>query len=75
VENFRMREELHNYSLPSIITMVESRSLRCAGNVARMKKMNTHRKLVRKSEGRRPLGRTRRMWIVNIKMDLRDNMG
>jgi hypothetical protein len=69
-------EELHNlYSLPSIIWMVKSRRLRCAGNVARMKKRNTYRILVRKSEGRRSLGRTRRMWIVNIKMDLRDNMG
>jgi hypothetical protein len=29
---------------------------------------------VGKPEGKRPLGKTRRMWVENIKMDLR-NMG
>jgi hypothetical protein len=33
-------------------------------------KMNVHRLLVRKPEGKRPLGRPRRKWIDNIKMDL-----
>jgi hypothetical protein len=33
-------------------------------------KRNVYRLLVRKAEGKRPLGRTRRRWIDNIKMDL-----
>jgi hypothetical protein len=31
-----------------------------------------HRVLVGKSEGKRPLGRTRRRWEDNIKMDLQE---
>jgi hypothetical protein len=33
-------------------------------------KRNVYRLLVVKPEGKRPLGRPRRMWIDNIKMDL-----
>jgi hypothetical protein len=33
-------------------------------------KRNVYRLLVGKSEGKRPLGRPRRRWIDNIKMDL-----
>jgi hypothetical protein len=33
---------------------------------------NTYRILVGKPEGRRPLGRPRRRWVDNIKMDLRE---
>jgi hypothetical protein len=33
-------------------------------------KSNMYRLLVRKPEGKRPLGRLRRRWIDNIKMDL-----
>jgi hypothetical protein len=35
-------------------------------------KRNTYRILVGKSEGKRPLGRPRRRWVDNIKMDLRE---
>jgi hypothetical protein len=39
--------------------------------VARMgEKRNVYRLLVRKPEGKRPLGRPRRRWSDNIKMDL-----
>jgi hypothetical protein len=34
-------------------------------------KMNAYRILVGKPEGKRPLGSQRRMWVDNIKMDLR----
>jgi hypothetical protein len=34
------------------------------------KKRNVYRLLVRKPEGKRPLGRPRHRWIGNIKMDL-----
>jgi hypothetical protein len=33
-------------------------------------KRNEYRLLVRKTEGRRPLGRPRRGWVHNIRMDL-----
>jgi hypothetical protein len=41
------------------------------GHVARMEeKRNMYRLLVGKPEGKRPLGRPRRRWMDNIKMDL-----
>jgi hypothetical protein len=67
-------EELHNlYSSPSIIRTIKSRRMRWAGHVARMEeKRNTYRILVRKPERRRPLGRPRRRWVDNIKMNFRE---
>jgi hypothetical protein len=45
--------------------------MRWAGHVARIgEKRNMYRLLVGKAEGKRPLGRPRRRWIDNIKMDL-----
>jgi hypothetical protein len=35
-------------------------------------KRNSYRILVRKPEGKRPLGRPRRRWMDNIKMDIRE---
>jgi hypothetical protein len=65
-------EELHNlYSLPNIIRMIESRTMRWAGHVAGTgAKRNGYRILVGKPEGKRPLGRPRCMWVDNIKMDM-----
>jgi hypothetical protein len=65
-------EELHNlYPSPNIIRIIKSRRMRWAGHVARMEeKRNVYRLLVGKPEGMRPLGRPRRRWIDNIKMDL-----
>jgi hypothetical protein len=37
-----------------------------------MEKRNAYRILVGKPEGNRSLGRSRRRWVNNIKMDLRD---
>jgi hypothetical protein len=67
-------EELHNvYSSPSIIRMIKSRRMRWAGHVARAKETrNSYRILVGNPEGQRPLGRPRRRWVDNIKMDLRE---
>jgi hypothetical protein len=35
-------------------------------------KRTAYRALVRNTEGKRPLGRPRRRWVKNIKMDLRE---
>jgi hypothetical protein len=59
------------YSSPSVIRMINSRRMRWAGHVARMEKMNANRILVGKPEGRL-LGRPRRRWVDNIKMNLRE---
>jgi hypothetical protein len=49
------------------------RRMRWAGHVARMgPKRTADRILVRKPEGKRPLGRPRRRWVDNIKIDLRE---
>jgi hypothetical protein len=60
-------------SLPNIMRVVKSRRMRGAGHVARMgEERGVHRLLVGKPEGKRPLGRPRRRWDGNIKMDLQD---
>ena len=71
--------KLHNYELnalyssPNIIRSLKSRRLRWAGHVARMEQSrNAYRVLVGKPEGKRPLGRLRRRWEDNIRMDLRE---
>jgi hypothetical protein len=65
-------EELRDlYSSPSVIRMIKSRRMRLAGHVAqRGEKRNEYRLLVEKPEGKRPLGRPRRRWVDNIRMDL-----
>jgi hypothetical protein len=67
-------EELNDlYSSPNIIRVIKSRRMRWAGHVARMgEERVAYRILVGRPEGRRPLGRPRRRWEDNIKMDLRE---
>jgi hypothetical protein len=51
-------------------------SMRWVGHVTRMvEKRNVYRLLVGKPEARRPLGRPRRMWVDNIRMDLNVGWG
>jgi hypothetical protein len=55
------KEELHNlYSSPSIIRMANSRRMRWIGQVARMGRRRMH------------VGRPRRRWVDNNKLDLRE---
>ena len=67
--------KLHNeefndlYSSPNIVRRIKSRRMRWAGHVACMGERRD-RVLVWKHEGKRPLGRLRRRWEDNIKMDL-----
>ena len=68
-------EELSDrYSLPNIVLVVKSRRMRWAGHVACMGG-GVHRVLVGKPEGKRPLGRPRRRWENNNKMDLQEEEG
>jgi hypothetical protein len=54
-----------------IIRIIKSRRMRWAGHVAGIgEKGNAYRLLVGKPEGKRPLGRPRRRWVNNIRMDL-----
>jgi hypothetical protein len=70
-------EELNDlYSLPNIVRVVKKRRMRWAGHVARMgEERGVHRVLVGKPEGKRPLGRPRRRWEDNIKMDVQEVRG
>ena len=66
-------EELNDlYSSPNIVRVIKSR-LRWARHVARMEEgRGVHKVLVGKPDGKRPLGRPRRRWEDNIKMDLQE---
>jgi len=70
-------EELSDlYSLPNIVRVVKSRRMRWAWHVARMGEgRGVNRVLVRKPEGKSPMGRPRRRWEDNIKMDLQEVEG
>jgi hypothetical protein len=67
--------KLHNeqlndlYCLPNIMRVMKSRGMRGAGHVARVGR-DLYRVLAGKPEGKRPIGRPRRRWEDNIKMDL-----
>ena len=52
--------------------MIKCRRLRWAGQVARMEEGRSALKILTgKSPGKRPLGKPRRRWEDNIKMDLK----
>ena len=67
-------EELNDvYSPHNTVRVIKSRRMRWAGHVARMGEVRgVYRVLVGKPEGRRPLGRPRRRWVDNIRMDLQE---
>ena len=67
-------EELNDlYCSPGIVRVTKWRRMRWAGHVARMgEERGVYRVLVGKPEGRRPLGRPRRRWVDNIRMDLQE---
>jgi len=67
-------EELNNlYSSSDIVWVIKSRRTRWTGHVAHMgDTTGIFRVLVGKPEGKRPLGRPRRRWEDNIKMDIQE---
>jgi hypothetical protein len=69
-----LNEELNDlYSLPNIVWVIKLRRMRWAGHVACMvERRGIYRVVVGKLEGKRPLGRPRHRWDVNIKMDLQE---
>ena len=71
--------KLHNeelnvlYPSPSIVRVIKSRRMRWVGHVARIVEgRGVYRVLVRKHGGKRPVGRPRRRWEDNIKMDVQE---
>jgi len=67
-------EELNDlYSSPNIVRVIKLRRMRWAGRVVHIgEEMGVYRVLVGKPEGRRPLGRPRRRWVDNIRMNLQE---
>jgi hypothetical protein len=67
-------EELNDlYCSPNIVRVIKSRRMRWAGHVAHVgEEKGAYRVLVGKPEGKRPLGRPRRRWVDNIRMDLQE---
>jgi hypothetical protein len=67
-------DELHNlYSSPNIVMVIKSRRMKWAGHMASMGMgRGVYRVLIGRSEVKRPVGRPRRRWENNIKMDLRE---
>jgi len=67
-------EELNDlYCSPNIVRVIKSRIMRRVGHVACMgERRGVYRVLVGKPAGKRPLGRPRRRWEDNIKMDLQE---
>ena len=66
-------EELNDlYSSPNIVRVIKLRR-RWAGHVSHLgERRGVYRVLLRKPEGKRRLGRPRRRWEHNIKMDLQE---
>jgi len=67
-------EELNDlYCSPNIVRVIKSRRMRWAGHVAHMgEERGVYRVLLGKTEGRRTLGRPRRRWVANIRLDLQE---
>jgi hypothetical protein len=79
VRGDREWRKLHNeevddlYSSPNNVRVIKSRRMRWTGHVARMgERRGVYRVLVGQPDGQRPLGRPRRRWEDNIKMDLQE---
>jgi hypothetical protein len=68
IQNFRIDLK---YVSPNIIRMIKSRRMRWVGHVTLMGEMNAYRILEGNTERKRPLGRPKRRWSDNVKIDVR----
>ena len=65
-------EELNDlYCSPNIVRVIKWRRMRWAGHIARIGR-SAYRVLAVKPEGKRSLGRPRRRWKDNIKLDIQE---
>ena len=66
-------EELHSlYRSPNILRVIKSRRLRWAGHIVRIEEGRSAFKILTGTPtGKRSLGRSRRRWEDNIRMDLK----
>ena len=72
-EGSKMRNFVDFYRSPNIVRVIKSRRLRWTEHVARMAESRSALKILTgKSTGKRPLGRPRRRWEDNIRMDLEE---
>jgi hypothetical protein len=67
-------EEVHNFNVPSnIVRVIKLRRFRWVEHLAHMGEVrNAYKMFVGKPERKTPLGRLRRRWKDNIKVDLMD---
>jgi hypothetical protein len=71
VEKTAGRELRDLYSSPSIIRIIKSSRMGWTGQVALLReRRNAYSLLMGKPEGNKPLGRPRRRWVDNIKMNI-----
>ena len=70
----RKGSELYSsYRSPIIARVIKSRRLRWAGHVARIEECKSASKILTgKPTGKRPLGRSRRRWEDNIRIDVKE---
>jgi hypothetical protein len=70
----KRNEQLNDlYSSPTIVRVIKPRIMRLAWHVARLEEWRgMYRVLVGKPDGKRPLGRPRRRWEDNIKIDIQE---
>ena len=60
-------------SSPNIVRVIKSRRIKWVEHIGHMgERRGAYRVLVRKPEGKRPLGRLDHRWSDNIKMDLQE---
>jgi hypothetical protein len=59
------------YTSPSIIRIIKSKRMMWAGHVAQIReKRIMYRLFIGNPDGKRPLGRSKRKWVDNVKMDV-----
>ena len=67
------KEEVHSlYRSPNIVRVIKSRRLKWAGHVARIEGRSAFEILKGTFTGKRALGRPRRRWEDNIRMNLKE---